>query len=90
MITKGGLEAITRSLALEYAGQRIRFNAVAPGVVDTPMHANAPRGAWKTMSPMGEIADVADVVDAVLYLIEARHVTGEVLRVDAGSHVGKW
>lgn len=90
MMTKGGLEAITRSLALEYAKRAIRFNAVAPGIVDTPMHANAPLELLKSMSPMGEIADVKDIADAVLYLVEARHVTGEVLCVDAGSHVGKW
>lgn len=90
MITKGGLEAITRSLAMEYAKAAIRFNAVAPGTVATPMHANDPQDVLKRLSPMGEIADVQDIVDAVVYLIEARHVTGEVLHVDAGAHNGKW
>ncbi len=90
MITKGGLEAITLSLALEYAKDRIRFNAVAPGVVDTPMHANDSSDELKSQSPMGEISDIQDIVDAVLYLTEARHVTGEVLHVDAGAHNGKW
>ena len=90
MITKGGLEAITRSLAMEYAKEGIRFNAVAPGIVDTPMHANDPKDFLKGLSPMGEISDVADIVDAIVYLAEARHVTGEILHVDGGAHNGKW
>jgi NAD(P)-dependent dehydrogenase (short-subunit alcohol dehydrogenase family) len=90
MVTKGGLEAITRSLAMEYAKQGIRFNAVAPGVVNTPMHENDSKKFLQTLSPMGEISDVADIVDAIVYLTEARHVTGEILHVDAGAHNGKW
>jgi NAD(P)-dependent dehydrogenase (short-subunit alcohol dehydrogenase family) len=90
MVTKGGLEAITRSLAMEYAKEGIRFNAVAPGIVNTPMHANDPKEFLKSLSPMGEISDVADIVDAILYLTEARHVTGEILHVDGGAHNGKW
>ena len=90
MVTKGGLEAITRSLAMEYAKDGIRFNAVAPGVVNTPMHANDSREFLQSLSPMGEISDIADIVDAIVYLAEARHVTGEVLHVDAGAHNGKW
>jgi NAD(P)-dependent dehydrogenase (short-subunit alcohol dehydrogenase family) len=90
MITKGGLEAVVRSLASEYAKEHIRFNAVAPGIVDTPLHTNNPKEFLKTLSPMGTISDVSDIVDAVVYLTEARHVTGEVLHVDGGSHFGKW
>jgi NAD(P)-dependent dehydrogenase (short-subunit alcohol dehydrogenase family) len=90
MVTKGGLEAITRSLAMEYAKQGIRFNAVAPGIVDTPLTANASRESLQSLSPMGEICAVSDIVDAIVYLTEARHVTGEVLHVDAGTHNGKW
>ena len=90
MVTKGGLEAITRSLAMEYAKEGIRFNAVAPGVVDTPMHANDPKDFLKSLAPMGTISSVSDIVDAVVYLIESRHVTGEVLHVDGGSHQGRW
>jgi NAD(P)-dependent dehydrogenase (short-subunit alcohol dehydrogenase family) len=90
MVTKGGLEAITRSLAMEYAKEGIRFNAVAPGEVNTPMHANDSREFLKSLSPMGEISEIADIVDAIVYLTEARHVTGEVLHVDAGAHNGKW
>jgi NAD(P)-dependent dehydrogenase (short-subunit alcohol dehydrogenase family) len=90
MITKGGLNAITRSLANEYAKNNIRFNAVAPGVVDTPLHKNNPKDFLKTLSPMGTISDAKDIADAVIYLTEARHVTGEVLHVDGGAHVGRW
>jgi NAD(P)-dependent dehydrogenase (short-subunit alcohol dehydrogenase family) len=90
MITKGGLTAITRSLASEYAKQHIRFNAVAPGIVDTPLHKNNPKDFLKTLSPMGTISDAKDIADAVVYLAEGRHVTGEVLHVDGGAHVGKW
>jgi len=90
MITKGGLEAVTRSLASEYAKEHIRFNVVAPGMVDTPMHANDPKDFLKSLSPMGTISSVEDIADAVVYLTEARNVTGEVLHVDGGSHSGKW
>jgi NAD(P)-dependent dehydrogenase (short-subunit alcohol dehydrogenase family) len=90
MITKGGLNAVTRSLAMEYAKEHIRFNAVAPGVVDTPLHAEDPKESLKTLSPMGTISTVEDIASAVVYLTEARHITGEVLHVDGGAHVGKW
>ena len=86
MMTKGGLDAITLSLASEYAKDRIRFNAVAPGVVDTPLQGNNP----KPRSAMGTISQPKDIADAVVYLTEADHVTGEVLHVDDGAHVGKW
>jgi NAD(P)-dependent dehydrogenase (short-subunit alcohol dehydrogenase family) len=90
MITKGGLDAITISLAIEYAKNNIRFNAVAPGVVDTPLHKNNPPDFLKTLSPMGTISDPKDIAEAVVYLTEARNVTGEVLHVDGGAHVGRW
>jgi NAD(P)-dependent dehydrogenase (short-subunit alcohol dehydrogenase family) len=85
MMTKGGLETITLSLANEYAKDRIRFNAVAPGVVDTSLHSDP-----KARSPMGTISAPKDIADAVIYLTEAGHVTGEVLHVDDGAHVGRW
>ena len=90
MITKGGLEAALRSLASEYAKERIRFNAVAPGVVDTPLHAENPREFLETLSPMGSISTVDDIANAVVYLTEARQITGEVLHVDGGAHNGRW
>lgn len=90
MITKGGLNTVTRSLAIEYAKQGIRFNAVAPGVVDTPMHKNADKEFLKTLQPMGKMVAIQDIVDAVLYLSRAEQVTGEVLHVDGGAHAGRW
>jgi NAD(P)-dependent dehydrogenase (short-subunit alcohol dehydrogenase family) len=90
MITKGGLNAVTRSLAIEYAKEDIRFNAVAPGVVDSPMHKNDPKDFLKTFQPMGRIVEVQDIVDAVLFLAEADQITGEILRVDGGAHAGRW
>lgn len=90
MITKGGLEAATRSLALEYAKEGIRFNAVAPGIVDTPLHAAESRDSLKALSPMETIATVDDIAGAVVYLTEAQQVTGEILHVDGGAHRGRW
>jgi NAD(P)-dependent dehydrogenase (short-subunit alcohol dehydrogenase family) len=90
MITKGGLNAVTRSLAIEYAKEGIRFNAVAPGVVDSPLHKDEPKDFLKTFQPMGKIVEVKDIVDAVLFLAEAGQITGEVLHVDGGSHAGRW
>jgi len=90
MITKGGLNTVTRSLTIEYAKEGIRFNAVAPGVVDTPLHKGDPKDSLKALQPMGKVVDVKDVVDAVLYLAQAAQVTGEILHVDGGSHAGRW
>jgi len=90
MITKGGLNTVTRHLAIEYAKHNIRFNAVAPGAVDTPLHQDNPKEQLYALQPMGSIAEIRDIVDAVLYLADARQVTGEVLHVDGGAHVGRW
>jgi NAD(P)-dependent dehydrogenase (short-subunit alcohol dehydrogenase family) len=90
MLTKGGLEAVTRSLAMEYVQQGIRVNAVAPSVVNRPSYKDDWKEFVKTFQPMALIPEVKDIVDAVVYLIEASKVTGEVLHVDGGAHVGKW
>jgi NAD(P)-dependent dehydrogenase (short-subunit alcohol dehydrogenase family) len=90
MMTKGGLNSVTRSLAIEYAKAGIRFNAVAPGVVDTPLHKNDPKDFLRTFQPMGKIVEVQDVFGAVLYLAEAGQITGEILHVDGGAHAGRW
>jgi NAD(P)-dependent dehydrogenase (short-subunit alcohol dehydrogenase family) len=90
MITKGGIEAISKNLALEYAREGIRFNCVAPGIVDTPLHQDDPKDFLRTLSPMGSISDAQEIVDAVVFLAEAPHITGEVLHVDGGAHLGKW
>lgn len=86
MMTKGGLNAITLSLANEYAKEKIRFNAVAPGVVATSLHGENP----VARSAMGTVSAPEDIAAAVVYLTEAGHVTGEVLHVDDGAHVGRW
>jgi NAD(P)-dependent dehydrogenase (short-subunit alcohol dehydrogenase family) len=90
MITKGGLSAGVRSLALEYAKEHIRFNAVAPGIVDTPLQPDLGEEVVNRQSPMGTVSTINDVAGAVVYLTEARQVTGEVLHVDGGAHNGKW
>lgn len=90
MMTKGGIDAISKNLAMEYAKDAIRVNTVAPGVVDTPLHKDNPKDFLKTLAPMGSISEVQDIVDAVVFLTEARNVTGEVLNVDGGAHLGRW
>jgi NAD(P)-dependent dehydrogenase (short-subunit alcohol dehydrogenase family) len=90
MITKGGLETVTQHLAMEYAKDGIRVNAVAPGVVDTPLHRDTPKDVMEGLSPMGRPSTVQDVVNAVLYLTDAATVTGHILYVDGGAHFGRW
>ena len=88
MITKGGLNSATQNLAIEYAKDGIRFNAVAPGVVDTPMHRNDPGDS--TLQPPMKKATVKDIVDTVLYLAQAGHVSGEILHVDGAAPARRW
>ena len=90
MITKGGLETITQHLAMEYAKDGIRVNAVAPGAVYTPLHRDTPKDVMESLSPMGRPSTVKDITDAVMYLTDAATVTGDILYVDGGAHVGKW
>jgi NAD(P)-dependent dehydrogenase (short-subunit alcohol dehydrogenase family) len=90
MITKGGINAISRSLAMEYAKQGIRVNVVAPGFVDTPLLGGAAKEFLRTLLPLGRIAVAKDIAEAVFYLTEASQVTGEVLHVDGGAHLGRW
>jgi len=90
MITKGGLETITQHLAMEYAKDGIRVNAVAPGVVETPLHRDTPKDVMKGLSPMGRPSTVKDIADAVVYLTDASTVTGQILYVDGGAHFGRW
>ncbi|PJE01472.1 MAG: 3-oxoacyl-ACP reductase [Mycobacterium sp.] len=89
-LTKGGLDAVTRSLAIEYAEKGIRVNAVAPGVIKTPMHAPETYAFLAGLHPVGRIGEVREVVEAVLYLESAGFVTGETLHVDGGAHAGRW
>lgn len=88
MITKGGLNSATKNLAVEYAKDGIRFNAVAPGEVDTPMHRNDPK--TPTLQPDIKKATVKDIVEAVLYLVQAGHVSGEILYVDGAAPARHW
>jgi NAD(P)-dependent dehydrogenase (short-subunit alcohol dehydrogenase family) len=88
MITKGGLNSATQNLAIEYARDGIRFNAVAPGEVNTPMHQNDPDDS--TPQPAMKRATVKDIVDAVLYLAQAGHVSGEILHVDGAAPARRW
>jgi NAD(P)-dependent dehydrogenase (short-subunit alcohol dehydrogenase family) len=90
MITKGGLETVTQHLAMEYAKDGIRVNAVAPGVVYTPLHRDTPKDVMGSQSPMGRPSTVKDIVDAVMYLTDAATVTGDILYVDGGAHFGRW
>ena len=90
MITKGGLETITQHLAMEYTKDGIRVNAVAPSVVYTPLHWDTPKDVMESQSPMGRPSTVKDITDAVMDLTNAATVTGDILYVDGGAHVGRW
>lgn len=87
-LTKGGLAAATRSLAVEYAARGIRANAVSPGITATPMHPPETRAGLGRYHPLGRMGTIADVVQAVLYLEDASFVTGEILHVDGGQVAG--
>lgn len=87
-VTKGGLQAATRSLAIEYATRGIRVNAVAPGIVKTPMHAPETHEFLAALHPVGHMGEISDVVDAIVYLEKAPFVTGVVLHIDGGQSAG--
>lgn len=89
-LTKAGLAAATRSLAVEYASRGIRVNAVSPGVIKTPMHRPETYGFLSGLAPMGRIGEPQDISDAVLFLEGAPFVTGEILHVDGGASAGRW
>jgi len=88
-LTKGGLDAVTRGLAIEYASRGIRVNAVAPGIIKTPMHTPETHDFLGALHPMGHMGEISDIVDAVLYLERAGFVTGETLHIDGGQHAGR-
>jgi NAD(P)-dependent dehydrogenase (short-subunit alcohol dehydrogenase family) len=89
-LSKGGLESVTRALAIEFAQDGVRFNAVSPGAVDTPMHPVERHEFLKQLSPLHRLAKIAEVVDSILFLESAPFVNGEVLHLDGGAHAGKW
>jgi NAD(P)-dependent dehydrogenase (short-subunit alcohol dehydrogenase family) len=90
IMTKGGLDAVTRALAIEYAKDGIRVNTVAAGTINTPMHKPETHEFLKGLHPVGRMGEVKEVVDAVLFLTDATFTTGEILHVDGGAHAGKW
>jgi NAD(P)-dependent dehydrogenase (short-subunit alcohol dehydrogenase family) len=90
-LTKGGLAAVTRSLAVEYASRGIRVNAVAPGIIQTPVHpaeSYAPGALAGKLPPLGRVGQVSDIVEGILYLESAPYITGEVLHIDGGRTAG--
>jgi NAD(P)-dependent dehydrogenase (short-subunit alcohol dehydrogenase family) len=88
-LTKGGLDAATRSLAIEHAKRGVRVNAVAPGVIKTPMHPVATHDALAALHPVGRMGEISDIVGAILYLESAPFVTGETIHVDGGMSAGR-
>jgi NAD(P)-dependent dehydrogenase (short-subunit alcohol dehydrogenase family) len=89
-LTKAGLESVTRALAIEFAAEGIRFNAIAPGVVNTPMNPVEAHEFLRQLSPLKRLAEVEEVADLLLYLESADFVNGEVVHLDGGAHAGKW
>jgi NAD(P)-dependent dehydrogenase (short-subunit alcohol dehydrogenase family) len=87
-LTKGGLNAVTKSLAIEYAARGIRVNAVSLGVIRTPMHPAETHETLAGLHPVGRMGDISDIVDAIVYLENAPFVTGEILHVDGGQSAG--
>lgn len=89
-LTKGGLNSVTKGLALEFAKTGVRVNAVSPGIIKTPMHAPETHEFLSALHPVGHMGEVSDIVNAVLYLEGAAFVTGEILHVDGGQNAGRW
>ncbi|WIV55900.1 SDR family NAD(P)-dependent oxidoreductase [Amycolatopsis nalaikhensis] len=87
-LTKGGLNSVTKSLAIEYATRGVRVNAVSPGIIRTPMHPAETHDALASLHPVGRLGEIGDIVDAVLFLENAPFVTGEILHVDGGQSAG--
>jgi NAD(P)-dependent dehydrogenase (short-subunit alcohol dehydrogenase family) len=90
MLSKGGLYSVTGGLAIEYAKNGIRVNAVAPGIIKTPMHPPEKHDFLGTMHPIARMGEVSEVVDAIIYLEDAAFVTGQTINVDGGRHAGRW
>ena len=88
-LSKGGVHAATKSLALEYAPHGLRVNAVSPGIIKTPMHLAELHETVAAFHPLGRMGEIADIVAGVIYLEQARFVTGEILHVDGGQSAGR-
>lgn len=89
-LTKGGLNAVTKSLAMEFSQSGVRVNAVSPGIIKTPMNPAETHSALAGLHPVGRMGEIRDIVDAVLYLETAGFITGEILHVDGGQNAGRW
>lgn len=89
-LTKGGLNAVTQELAIEFAMSGVRVNAVSPGIIKTPMNPPETHAVLAGLHPVGRMGEIGDIVDAVLYLETANFVTGEILHVDGGQSAGRW
>ncbi len=88
-LTKGGLAAATRSLAVEFASRGIRVNAVSPGIIQTPMHpADSYDGLGDQLPPLGRVGQISDIVDGILFLEASPYITGEILHIDGGQIAG--
>jgi NAD(P)-dependent dehydrogenase (short-subunit alcohol dehydrogenase family) len=87
-LTKGGLNAVTRSLAIEYAASGVRVNTVSPGIIRTPMHAEETYDTLAALHPVGRMGAIGDIVEAIVYLETAEFITGEILHVDGGQSAG--
>ncbi len=87
-LTKGGLASVVKSLAIEYAARGVRVNAVSPGIIKTPLHAEETHATYGALHPVGRMGTIDDVVHGVLYLEQAQFVTGEFLHVDGGQSAG--
>lgn len=90
LLSKGGLDSATRGLAIEYAKTGVRVNAIAPGIIKTPMHPVESHAALGSFHPMGRMGEASEIADAVMFLEDAKFVTGETLNVDGGQHAGTW
>lgn len=90
ILIKGGLETATRSLAIEYARHGVRFNAIAPGIIDTPMHAPENHGFLQGLSPADRLGTPGEIYATVHFLDQSPFISGEVIHVDGGAHAGKW
>lgn len=89
-LTKGGLNSVTKSLAMEFSKSGVRVNAVSPGIIKTPMHPPETHSALAGLHPVGRMGEIRDIVDAVLFLETAGFVTGEILHIDGGQNAGRW
>jgi len=90
ILVKGGIEAATRSLAIEYASRGIRVNTIAAGIIDTPMHSSSDHEFLKELSPAKRLGTPSEIADAALFLDSASFISGEIVHLDGGAHAGKW